>query len=435
MAISARGAALIRARFHDPHFMLVFVLAVSAALVFSFLCSIFEAVLLSVGHARVATLEKDGSTAGSILKRFKEEPDVPIAAILILNTIAHTVGASVAGASYPNVFDPSTLWIFSIVFTIAVLHFTEIVPKTIGITYANKLAAPVAFAVNFLVTVLKPVLFVTRLISRFLRKGAEDIPVTSVEEIRLLSAMGRRDGILTKRTHELIEGAAKIRELEVDDILVPRTSVHILSGKRTLEENLEVVRSTGNSRFPYSPDGDMDNITGIVLAKELLFHIHDSGGKSVDWDELQAPLLLVPESMPANTLMRMFQEERRHMAVVVDEYGGTQGIATLEDVLEEIVGEIEDESDRDVEFVAKEDEDRFVFRGLAEARKVFDLLKIDVETDSQTLTGFLADRLEGMPKLNDVHVEAGWRFEVQQASRKRAERVLATRVPDSDTTE
>ena len=175
--------------------MLMFLLAVGTALVVSFLCSIFESVLLSVGYARVESLNQSGSRAGAILTRFKREMDVPIAAILILYTIAHTVGASVAGASYGNVFDPSTLWIFSIVFTIAVLLFTEIIPKTLGIGFADTLAGPVATSVHLLVLGLKPVLVVTRAIARLLRPGTEPA-VTSTEELRLLAVAGRAQGVV-----------------------------------------------------------------------------------------------------------------------------------------------------------------------------------------------------------------------------------------------
>ena len=125
--------------------MLVFVLAVASALVFSFLCSVSEAVLLSVGHAQVEKLGK--SKAGKILRRFKREIDVPLAAILVLNTVANTAGAAVAGASYGLVFDESTVWIFSLAFTVAVLLFTEILPKTLGVTFAPRLVVPVTVGV------------------------------------------------------------------------------------------------------------------------------------------------------------------------------------------------------------------------------------------------------------------------------------------------
>ena len=162
--------------------MLTFVAAVSLALVGSFLCSIMESVLLSLGTADVEALDRKGKRAGRLLKGFKDRIDVPIAAILIVNTVAHTVGASVAGATYENAFNKETLWLFTAVFTVAILLFTEIIPKTLGVVYARRLASPVAYLIQALTVVLLPLVKTTELISRYLRGNKED-PATSIEEI------------------------------------------------------------------------------------------------------------------------------------------------------------------------------------------------------------------------------------------------------------
>ena len=170
--------------------MLIFVTAITVALVVSFLCSIFESVLLSLTRPQVEIMVSKRKAAGSLLSGFKENMDVPIAAILILNTAAHTIGTAVAGASYSNVFDPNTLWIFSVVFTMAVLLFTEIIPKPLGVAHSLKLATPVAYGVNLLTIALRPILWVSERISRAFR-GDSDIPVTSMDEIRLMAILGR----------------------------------------------------------------------------------------------------------------------------------------------------------------------------------------------------------------------------------------------------
>ncbi len=399
--------------------MAAFVLAVASALIFSFLCSISEAVLLTVSHAQIEALGK--SRAAEILRGFKREVDAPIAAILILNTVAHTVGASVAGAQYGEVFDPSTLWIFSGTFTVAVLILTEIIPKTLGVTFATRLAVPVAFGVRLLTVALMPALIITRWISRLLTRGRER-PVTSIEEIRLLATLGRTEGVLGARTANIIEGAAALRELTAYDVMVPRNGVAFLSGERSLEENLGIIKRTGFSRFPYTPDGDLDKVEGVLLIKDLFFALRESP-ESIDYKALLGPLVVVPSSMPLERLLRTFQEERRHMAVVVDEYGGTQGIVTLEDVLEEIVGEIEDESDRVDPYIIKRPDGSLVCRGWAETRKVFDLLGSDAEVEMVTIGGFVADLLNRIPRTGDVVEWGGYRFNVLRASARRAERI------------
>jgi len=405
--------------------LVVFVLAVGSALTFSFLCSIFESVLLSVSRGHVEAMARQGSRAGKILKGWKRHDiEVPIAAILILNTIAHTVGATMAGSSYEKVFDPSTTAYFSAIFTLAILLFTEIIPKTLGVTFANRLSGPVTLAVWVMVKVLRPILWITNAISKQLTKGHEK-PVTSIEEIRLLAALGKSEGVVGPRFAQFIEGVASLRELTVHDVMVPRVSIAYLSGTKSLEENLEIIHESGHSRFPFTATGDLDDIDGIVLAKELLFLDHE-GDEPLQWDEVKSPLVVVPEGKHLDEVLRLFQEQRKHMAVVVDEYGGTQGVVTLEDVLEEIVGEIEDETDRVERLIDKLPSGAYLCRGHAETRKLFKVVGLENKTEFVTVGGFVGDLLGHVPKVGDIAEYKRLRFEVTKASKRRAERVLVT---------
>lgn len=401
--------------------MIVFALAVATALIVSFLCSIFEAVLLSVGHARVEALSREGRRAGAVLGGFKRAMEAPIAAILILNTFAHTVGAAVAGATYGQVFDPSTLWLFSLVFTLAVLLFTEIVPKTLGFTFRDALAAPVALAVRGLVIALKPAIVAIQQVTRLIRPAGEP-PVTSEEEIRLLAALGRTEGVIRPRMAAIIEGTATLRELTAADAMMPRNLVVFVSGELGVEENLARVRASGHSRFPFTPGREPDQVKGVILAKELLFHVRESGG-TVDWDAVMRPPLFVPATASLQQLLRLFQDEGQHLAVVLDEYGGVDGIVTLEDVLEELVGEIWDESDRRQTGIVERPDGRLVCRGLAEMRQVTARLRVEIDTEAVTLSGFLSERLGVVPRPGDEVEAAGHRFKVLKASPRRAEQI------------
>jgi CBS domain containing-hemolysin-like protein len=396
------------------------------SLIVSFLCSIAEAVVLTISHAHIQALGK--TRAASILRHFKREIDLPIAAIVAFHTVAHTVGASVSGAVYVDVFDENTLWVFSLVFTLLVLVFSVILPKTLGVTFAREFAVPVAYGVSGLVFVLRPLLWLTNILARLLRKGGE-APITSMEEIRLLVASGRSEGALGTRVADMIEGAARLRELTAYDVMVPRALVVFLSGEQTLEQNLAVIRKTGHSRFPYTPDGNLDNAKGVVLVKELLFRLRDT--EAVDLAEIARPMIVIPSTTPLERLLRTFQEERRHLAVVVDEYGGTQGLVTLEDVLEEIVGEIEDESDRVDPSIVRRGKDVIVCRGLAETRKVFELLGIDAETESVTMAGFVAELVGRVPQAGDAVEQGGFRYSVVRASARRAERIEVRKLAET----
>ena len=401
--------------------MLLFVTAVSVVLVVSFLCSIFESVLLSVTRPQIEKLNSQGRSAGSLLTRFKENIDVPIAAILILNTAAHTVGASVAGASYASVFDASTLWLFTIIFTLAVLLLTEIIPKTLGVSYAPRLATPVAHGILWLTIILRPLVAVSERISRSLRANTET-PVTSPEEIRLLASLGRSEGVVGKRTAGMIVGATHLGDLRAVDVMLPREEVHFLSGTMHRDVALSMVRETGHSRFPYSPTGEIDDVTGVILVKELLHWklTHDS--TSVDWESLRKDALVVPESLPLPRLLRTFQESQRHLAIVVDEYGSMKGIATLEDVLEEIVGEIYDESDQPSKDIVQRKDGAMYVKATVDLRKLSTALGVSwhPEDDVTTIGGLISERLENIPSVGDAIEWNGYRITVLRADRQRA---------------
>jgi CBS domain containing-hemolysin-like protein len=405
--------------------MLIFLTAVGVVLVVSFLCSIFESVLLSLTRPQIEILGRRHRRAAKLLGGFKENMDVPIAAILILNTAAHTIGAAVAGASYSNVFDPGTLWIFSIIFTIAVLLFTEIIPKTLGVSYATLIAAPVALGIQLLTVLLKPLVTVSEAISRSLRRD-DAVPVTSAEEIRLLAWLGHLRGAVGPATAGMIVGATQLRHLHAGDIMLPREDVRFLSANMGRDEALAYVRQSGHSRFPFSPTGDFDDVTGVILVKDLLHWLLQNDAPEIDWNALSQEALVVPESVPLPQLLRTYQDTQRHLAIVVDEYGSVEGLATLEDVLEEIVGDIRDESDLPVEdFLAKPDGELLV-RGHVDMRRLCARLGItwDTELEVSTISGLVTEILERIPVVGDAVDWNDYRIEVLKADRRRA-RVLS----------
>jgi putative hemolysin len=401
--------------------MLLFVTAVTVVLVVSFLCSIFESVLLSLTRPQIEVLAQKKERVGKLLSRFKDNMDVPIAAILILNTAAHTIGAAVAGASYEDVFDASTLWLFSILFTIAVLFATEIIPKTLGVSYATQLATPVAHGIRFLTTILKPLVLLSEKVSRSLRQDKET-PVTSAEEIRLLASLGRSQGAVGQETAGMVVGATQLRYLHAHDVMLPRDDVKLLSAEMNREEALALLRETGHSRFPFSPTRELEDVSGVVLAKDLLYWLLNNDKPAIDWDALTKEPLIVPRSAPLVQLLRTFKESYRHLAIVVDEYGSVVGLATLEDVLEEIVGDIFDETDLPVKEFHRAADGDLIVRGHVDLRKLS--AKLDVawnpETEPATIGGLITETLERIPVAGDTIDWSGYRVEVLRADERRA---------------
>lgn len=407
--------------------MLLFTIAVIVVLVVSFMCSIFESVLLSLSRPKIEMLTREGRRAGPLLAGFKRNIDTPIAAILILNTAAHTVGAAVAGASYAGVFGASTLWLFSILFTIAVLLFTEIIPKTLGVAYADVLASPVAHGIRWLTILLRPMVVASSYVSGLLRRDTH-IPVTSVDEIRLLASLGRSEGVVGPRTAGMIVGATQIRHLQAHDVMLPRDEVRYLSATMDRQSVIDFLRETGHSRYPFTTGDSIDDVVGVVFAKELLYWLLHSDEERIDWESLRHDVLVVPRSSQLPQLLRTYQESHRHLAIVVDEYGSVEGIATLEDVLEEIVGDIRDESDDPVDEFLEQTDGELLVKSTVDLRKLSAKLGLEWDPDVEvsTIGGLVSEILERIPAVGDSITWRGYRIAVLKADRRRA-RLLSVR--------
>lgn len=402
--------------------MHVFLMAVGVALVVSFMCSIFESVLLSMNHAQVEVLVEKGKASGRILKAFKERIDIPISAILITNTAAHTIGTAVAGATYADAFDPETLWIFTLVFTVAVLLLTEIIPKTLGVAYAAKLAKPVAYGIRGLTILLRPLVLVTESISRSLRSDKE-APITSLDEIRLLATIGHSEGVVGEQAAGMIVGASELRKLAATNVMVPRQEVVFLSHDDSPADVVRTIGQSGYSRFPYSPSGDLDQVVGVVFAKEILSQLVDTQADTIKWQSLVHESIVVPETVALDSLLRTFRQRRRHMALVVDEYGDFQGIVTLEDVIEEVVGDIFDESDLPHDDLWQHPNGTVRAFGSAELHRICRVLNVEMPEDIEiaTLGGLLSESLGRIPTQGDTLDWRGYRLTVMSASKRGAE--------------
>lgn len=411
--------------------MQIFITAVSLALIVSFLCSIFESVLLSINHAQVESLTQQGKRSGKLLKKFKQHIDVPIAAILITNTIAHTIGTAVAGATYAEAFSAESLWVFTLIFTLAILLLTEIIPKTLGVTYAVKLATPVAYGINALAASMRPLVLLSGSISRSIR-GGKSLPVTSVEEIRTLAALGRAEGVVGAQTAGIIAGASRLQNMTAANVMLPRQQVIHLSASNSKQQVLDIMKESRHSRFPFSTTGQPDQISGIVLAKELFLHFQDHPAETIDWPPLIHEPVVILESTTLNSLLRTFREARRHIAIVIDEYGDVQGIVTLEDVLEEIVGEIIDESDQPTEEIWHQNDGSLHALGTIELHKLCRALDIKLTSDTKvsSLGGLVTELLERIPVQGDTVEWNGCQLKVLAANRRSVELIAVSRIPE-----
>ncbi len=323
--------------------MLELALAVGVAIFISTGCSLFEAVLYAVPLRHIEALVQAGKPAGRTFSELRKNVDRPIAAILSLNTIAHTVGAAFAGSAATRVFGYEWLIYFSIAFTFVILIFSEIIPKTAGVVYARRMVPWVANPLKGLVWVMTPAIWLSSLITGLISRGTTEEAVTA-NELRIMARMSFRGGAIKPYQMQIIERILTLHDKSVNDVMTPRTVVFSLSEHLTVEEACKTSTRWEHSRFPVY-DEDMEDVVGIVLTKELFIAL-SRGKRHMPLTELMRPVHFVAETAKLNQVLTEFLGERQHLFVVIDEYGGLAGVVTLEDILEEILGrEIVDESD------------------------------------------------------------------------------------------
>jgi CBS domain containing-hemolysin-like protein len=321
------------------------ILATGSAIIISAFCSIIEAVLYSVPQSQVEVMASSGKKSGLILKKLKKNIQQPITAILTLNTIANTMGAAVAGASAAVVFGEENLVWFSVFFTLIILLFSEILPKTAGVAYARILATWIAIPLNGLVKIMSPLIWLCQAVTHLIPRQEKEALV-SIEEIQAVAVLGRKSGEIEPQQEKVIANILKLQDKTVRQVMTPRTVVFSLSEHLTISEALKQKEQwSRHSRVPVF-DKDQDDVVGVVLSRNVLLSLSE-GNKKQKLSELMQPVHFVPEAAPLNRILIEFFEQRIHLFVVVDEYGGVTGVISLEDIIEEIVGrEIIDESDK-----------------------------------------------------------------------------------------
>lgn len=328
------------------------ILYVTLAIGVSFLCSIMEAVLLSVTPAYIGALEVDKPDAAARLRELKSDVDRPLAAILTLNTVAHTIGAAGAGAEAAGYFGSGAVGIFSAVLTLGILVLSEIIPKTLGAVYWRGLAPLVARILKPLIYLLYPLVLMSQWFAKLLTRGQKEGDV-SREELAALADIGAEEGVIDHQEARLFKSLLQFESLRVSDVMTPRTVLVAFPETATVQELVQAKRPF--SRYPvYS--ANRDDITGYVLLSEALTHVADDD-HDTPLSELRRNLDAVSEDKPLLEVFEQLVAGREHIVLVVDDYGGTAGIATMEDVIETLLGlEITDETDKneDMQILARE---------------------------------------------------------------------------------
>ncbi len=404
--------------------MTTLVLVVGFGLVISFSCSILEAVLLSMTHSYVALLQERGDRSGALLATMRASIDEPIAAILTLNTIAHTVSAAVGGAIALQVFGEAWIAVFSAVLTLAILVLSEILPKTIGATYWKTLGPPTAYVLRALIFVLKPVLIPLAWFNRLISPKGRRGPTVSRAEIEILAEIGRREGTIEEDEWKVVANVMNLSEVRVDEVMMPRTRIIALNVNAGVDGALALFTEHGHRRYPVFEE-TIDEIIGIITASDIL---HARQKKITDLREIVRQARFVPESKAVEDLIRELRRDRTSMAIVIDEYGGTAGLVTLEDLIEEIIGDIRDEHDPDFEPIRKLPDGTWEVGGSTSIYDVNERLALELpDADHTTIAGLLIERLGRIGRTGDIVEMRGASFEIVSMDGRRIDRLRARR--------
>lgn len=323
--------------------MLLLLAYLFLALTISFLCSIMESVLLSTPQSYIIVKSEKGIPWAKTFLKHKSNIDKPLSAILSLNTVAHTVGAAGVGAQAVKVFGDAYFGIVSAILTILILVLTEIIPKTVGAKYWRSLAKASANTIEVMVVVTYPLVWISAFITKAI-SGNRDEQTVSREEIAVLASIGADEGVFSEKEHKIIQNLLKLKNVRVAEIMTPRVVVALA------DENISVADFLTNkdylkfSRIPVYAEND-ENITGYVF-RQTVFEKLAEDHHNLKLSDIKRDIIVVHNSIVLFSLWEKLLEAKEHIALIVDEYGGLDGIVTMEDIIETLLGlEIIDEKD------------------------------------------------------------------------------------------
>ncbi len=325
--------------------MVLLIVYVLIALCFSFICSLLEATLLTVTPAQVESAKAARRPWGKRMQLLKEDIDRPLSAILTLNTFAHTMGAAGAGAQYARVYGDIGEAIFAAALTLAILIFTEIIPKTLGARYALFFAPSVSSFLPWLIRFLAPLVWLCQRITRLIARSSGHGQNYDREELAAMAAASQKQGVIDEREGAVFKNMLRLQLIRISDLMTPRTVVFMRPEDETGSEFIKSIATFPYSRIPVYGESP-EQITGFVMRSEVLYK-QLTEGEDFQLRDLRRPLAITPEVARLDTVFERMVRERIHIMLVVDEFGSTTGLVTLEDVVETVFGfEIVDESDR-----------------------------------------------------------------------------------------
>ena len=324
--------------------LIYIIMIVSIAL--SALCSVLEATLLSTPLSYITGLEEQGVKGAERLKRLKQNSDRPISAILCLNTIANTVGASIVGSLVYEVYGDALVGIFSTIFTLAILIFSEIIPKTVGSSYWRSLALPASAIISMMIFITFPLVWILEHLQRLISSNSNQVSV-SREDISAMVSVATEEEVIEKDEKKMIQNLLKLDEVTAHEIMTPSVVVEMVPGTMTIREFYDS-ENTHSRILIYDEEND-EYVRGYVLRQEVLEKMAEDSFDTT-LDDIIRPIMTFGEDDSVADIWEKLLEKKEHISAILDEYGSLRGIVTMEDVIETMLGqEIVDEKDEVVD--------------------------------------------------------------------------------------
>ena len=389
-----------------------------------------ETAFSSLNKTRLKVLADNGNKRAALALKLSEDYDKLISTILIGNNIVNIMVASIGTLLFVGLYGDIGATISTVVVTIVVLIFGEITPKSVAKDTPERFALFSAPFIRLWILILTPLNFLfsqwKKLLSRIF-KSSENHGITD-EELMTIVEEATQEGDIDDQEGDLIQNAIGFMEMEAAEIFTPRVNVIGIPLDATKSEIAKTFSDTGFSRLPVYDD-DIDHIVGIVYQKDFHNHIYHT---NKPLSSIIRPALFVTENTKVGPLLKKMQAKKSHIAIIIDEFGGTDGIITMEDILEELVGEIWDEHDAVVQEIQKVSENEYLVTGTASIDKVYEELDIDKEFDVFTVSGWIMGILERVPKEGDHFVSDGLDVTVLKMADRRVDKVRIVRLPKDE---
>ncbi len=399
-------------------------------LILSAFFSSSETAITSLGTLKVKHLIDSQGKATSHLKIWLNYPGRVITTILVFNNIVNILASSITTHITTRYFESGAIGLATGITTFLVLIFGEIIPKSFAKTHSERIGILSMKFIRVVYYMSYPVIVILSNFADFVIKlisgGKKKTPLITEEEIEFIVSEGEKAGVIEEIKKDIIEGAFDFDETKVREIMTPRTNLTACSESSSLKELLETIKRTGHSRIPIYQD-NLDHIIGIVLAKDLLYSLNDTRSKNMKAIDLMREVLFSPESQSIMNVFKDLKKSKSHIAIIIDEYGGTAGIVTMEDILEEFVGEIQDEFDSEQAKIIKIDARTFQVKGAIHIDEFMEFFKLTPDQDDElaknadTLAGYVVQLIGEIPKVGQKTSLQNHQIEVLDVKNKRIE--------------